>query len=117
MESIGSREILRISVNGQSHELLVKPYSTLLEVLREDLRLTGTKHGCEAGECGACVVLVDGTPQLSCLVLPGQVGGSEITTIEGVSNGSEMHPVQQPQDHLRNAPSRVQDHARPGWSA
>ncbi|NNN19106.1 MAG: (2Fe-2S)-binding protein [Acidimicrobiaceae bacterium] len=95
MSSIGSREILRFSVNGRSHELLVKPYATLLEVLREDLRLTGTKHGCEAGECGACVVLVDGTPQLSCLVLPGQVEGSEITTIEGVSDGGTLHPVQQ----------------------
>ncbi len=95
MGNIGSREILRLSVNGRHHELLVKPYATLLEVLREDLRLTGTKHGCEAGECGACVVLVDGTPQLSCLVLPGQIEGSEVTTIEGVSNGSELHPVQQ----------------------
>lgn len=95
MSSIGSREILRFSVNGRAHEMLVKPYATLLEVLREDLRLTGTKHGCEAGECGACVVLVDGTPQLSCLVLPGQVEGSEITTIEGVSDGGTLHPVQQ----------------------
>ncbi len=95
MGNIGGREILRLSVNGRNQELLVKPYATLLEVLREDLRLTGTKHGCEAGECGACVVLIDGTPQLSCLVLPGQIEGCEVTTIEGVSNGSELHPVQQ----------------------
>ncbi|TAN30110.1 MAG: (2Fe-2S)-binding protein [Actinomycetota bacterium] len=95
MSDIGSREILKISVNGQNKELLVKPYATLLEILREDLRLTGTKHGCEAGECGACVVLIDGTPQLSCLVLPGQIEGSEVTTIEGVSDGGKLHPVQQ----------------------
>jgi aerobic-type carbon monoxide dehydrogenase small subunit (CoxS/CutS family) len=93
--AIGSREILRLSVNGQDHELLVKPYSTLMEVLREDLRLTGTKHGCEAGECGACTVLIDGVPKLSCLVLPAQAEGAEVTTIEGVANGSTLHPVQQ----------------------
>jgi len=93
--AIGSREILRLSVNGQDRELLVKPYSTLMEVLREDLRLTGTKHGCEAGECGACTVLIDGVPKLSCLVLPAQAEGAEVTTIEGVANGSTLHPVQQ----------------------
>lgn len=92
--AIGSREILRLSVNGEARELLVKPYSTLLEVLREDLRLTGTKHGCEAGECGACTVLIDGVPKLSCVVLPAQAEGAEVTTIEGVANGSELHPVQ-----------------------
>jgi carbon-monoxide dehydrogenase small subunit len=90
----GSREILCLSVNGEARELLVKPYSTLLEVLREDLRLTGTKHGCEAGECGACTVLVDGVPKLSCVVLPAQVEGAEVTTIEGVADGSTLHPVQ-----------------------
>jgi len=70
VNAIGSREVLRLTVNGQDRELLVKPYSTLMEVLREDLRLTGTKHGCETGECGACTVLIDGVPKLSCLVLP-----------------------------------------------
>ncbi|MDA8186310.1 MAG: (2Fe-2S)-binding protein [Acidimicrobiales bacterium] len=95
MSAIVSSEVLRLSVNGHDRELLVKPYSTLLEVLREDLRLTGTKHGCEAGECGACMVLVDGIPKLSCLVLPAQVEGAEVTTIEGIGDGSDLHPVQQ----------------------
>src|SRR5665647_3232076 len=72
VSAIGSREVLRLSVNGQDRALLVKPYTTLMEVLREDLRLTGTKHGCEAGECGACTVLIDGVPKVSCLVLPAQ---------------------------------------------
>jgi len=93
--AIGSREVLRLSVNGQDRELLVKPYTTLMEVLREDLRLTGTKHGCEAGECGACTVLIDGVPKVSCLVLPAQAEGTTVTTIEGVANGSTLHPVQQ----------------------
>ena len=93
--AIGRKVVLRLCVNGQDREVLVKPYSTLLEVLREDLRLTGTKHGCEAGECGACMVLVDGVPKLSCLVLPAQVEGAVVTTIEGVAEGSVLHPVQQ----------------------
>jgi len=95
VNAIGSREVLRLTVNGQDRELLVKPYSTLMEVLREDLRLTGTKHGCETGECGACTVLIDGVPKLSCLVLPAQAEDAEVTTIEGVANGSTLHPVQQ----------------------
>jgi carbon-monoxide dehydrogenase small subunit len=95
MSAIGSREVLRLFVNGQGRELLVKPHATLLEVLREDLRLTGTKHGCETGECGACMVLIDGVPQLSCVVLPAQAEGTEVTTIEGVAQGSTLHPVQQ----------------------
>jgi carbon-monoxide dehydrogenase small subunit len=95
MSAIGSREVLHLGVNGQGRELLVKPYATLLEVLREDLRLTGTKHGCETGECGACTVLVDGVPKLSCVTLPAQVEGAEVTTIEGVAQGSTLHPVQQ----------------------
>ena len=95
MGAIGTREVLRLSVNGQDRELLVKPYATLLEVLREDLRLTGTKHGCEAGECGACMVLIDDVPKLSCLVLPAQAEGTQVTTIEGVADGATLHPVQQ----------------------
>jgi aerobic carbon-monoxide dehydrogenase small subunit len=95
LSAVGGREVLRLSVNGQDRELLVKPYATLLEVLREDLRLTGTKHGCEAGECGACTVLVDDVPMLSCLMLPAQAEGAQVTTIEGVAAGSTLHPVQQ----------------------
>jgi carbon-monoxide dehydrogenase small subunit len=93
--AIGSKEVLRLCVNGRDREVLVKPNSTLLEVLREDLRLTGTKHGCETGECGACMVLIDGVPKLSCVVLPAQAEGSDVTTIEGVAQGSTLHPVQQ----------------------
>jgi carbon-monoxide dehydrogenase small subunit len=85
----------KVRVNGEPQELLVRPHRTLLEVLREDLGLTGTKHGCELGECGACTVLVDGKPQLSCLTLPAQVAGSEITTIEGVADGGTLHALQE----------------------
>jgi len=72
----------------------VPVHKTLLEVLREDLNLTGTKHGCETGECGACTVLVDGEPVLSCLALPIEFQGREITTIEGMANGATPHPLQ-----------------------
>ena len=85
---------LSLIVNGETHEILVAVHKTLLEVLREDLGLTGTKHGCELGECGTCTVLVDGRPQLSCLLLPIQVQGRAITTIEGLARGSELHPLQ-----------------------
>jgi len=81
-------------VNGEDHELLFAPYKTLLEVLREDLDLTGTKHGCELGECGACAVLVDGQPLLSCLVLAIECEGKSIETVEGLARGSELHPLQ-----------------------
>jgi aerobic-type carbon monoxide dehydrogenase small subunit (CoxS/CutS family) len=86
---------LRLSVNGETHELLVAAHKTLLEVLREDLGLTGTKHGCELGECGTCTVLVDGTPVLSCLALPLEVEDRAITTVEGLARGGELHPLQQ----------------------
>ena len=89
------REALALSVNGEEHQLLAPVHRTLLEVLREDLGLTGTKHGCELGECGTCTVLVDGRPQLSCLLLPIQVEGREITTVEGLGSTSELHPLQQ----------------------
>jgi len=70
-------------------------HKTLLEVLREDLALTGTKHGCELGECGTCTVLVDGQPVLSCLALPLETEGRRITTIEGLADGARLHPLQQ----------------------
>ncbi|MDQ6878869.1 MAG: (2Fe-2S)-binding protein [Candidatus Dormibacteraeota bacterium] len=89
------RQVLTLVVNGERAELLLPVHKTLLEVLREDMRLTGTKHGCELGECGTCTVLVDGKPELSCLVLPIQVEGRAITTVEGMANGSELHPLQQ----------------------
>jgi aerobic-type carbon monoxide dehydrogenase small subunit (CoxS/CutS family) len=85
---------LRLSVNGEDQEALVAPYKTLLEVLREDLALTGTKHGCELGECGACAVLVDGEPVLSCLVLALECEGRAIDTVEGLARGPELHPLQ-----------------------
>ncbi len=75
------REVLLLRVNGEEHQVLVPVHATLLEVLREQLGLTGTKHGCELGECGTCTVLVDGRPQLSCLLLPVQLEGHEITTV------------------------------------
>jgi carbon-monoxide dehydrogenase small subunit len=85
---------LSLSVNGEPLEASFAPYKTLLEVLREDLALTGTKHGCELGECGACAVLVDGEPQLSCLVLAVECGGRRIDTVEGLARGAELHPLQ-----------------------
>ena len=86
--------LLQLSVNGEAAEATVAPYKTLLEVLREDLDLTGTKHGCELGECGACTVLLDGAPQLSCLVLALECEGREVQTIEGLARGPELHPLQ-----------------------
>ena len=86
--------ILHLRVNGQAHEVLAPTHHTLLEVLREEMDLTGTKHGCELGECGACTVLIDGVPTLSCLTLPVEVQGADITTVEGLAVGSEMHPLQ-----------------------
>src|SRR3982075_371064 len=89
------RIVLPLDVNGERTELLLPVHKTLLEVLREDMQLTGTKHGCELGECGTCTVLVDGRPELSCLLLPLQVEGRAITTIEGMASGSQLHPLQQ----------------------
>jgi carbon-monoxide dehydrogenase small subunit len=86
---------LTLTVNGERHELLVPVHKTLLEVLREDLDLTGTKHGCELGECGTCTVLVDGEPVLSCLALPVELEGRAIETVEGMADGSRLHPLQQ----------------------
>jgi len=84
-----------LTVNDELHEALVPVHKTLLEVLREDLGLTGTKHGCELGECGTCTVLIDGQPVLSCLALPLEAEGRRITTIEGLADGARLHPLQQ----------------------
>ncbi len=92
--TIADRVALRLRVNGEDMAVMVPPYKTLLEVLREDLGLTGTKHGCELGECSTCGVLVDGRPFLSCLAMPLDLEGREITTVEGMANGSEPHPLQ-----------------------
>ena len=84
-----------LTVNDEAREALAPVHKTLLEVLREDLGLTGTKHGCDLGECGTCTVLVDGEPVLSCLVLPVEVEGRRITTVEGMAQKGRLHPLQQ----------------------
>lgn len=89
-----SKILLRLIVNGETREVAASPSKTLLEVLREDLGLIGTKHGCEVGECGTCTVLVDGQPALSCLLLPCELEGHSITTIEGLAEDAKLHPLQ-----------------------
>jgi carbon-monoxide dehydrogenase small subunit len=83
-----------LTVNGEPTEVAFAPYKTLLEVLREDLQLCGTKHGCELGECGACAVLLDGRPVLSCLVLGVDCDGASVTTVEGLTQDGRLHPLQ-----------------------
>lgn len=85
---------ISFTLNGETAEVAFAPHKTLLEVLREDLGLTGTKHGCELGECGTCTVLVDGRSILSCLMLGLDAEGREVTTIEGLAAGGELHPLQ-----------------------
>jgi len=89
------RELITLRVNGEQREVAVQPHHTLLEVLREDLGLIGTKHGCELGECGACTVLLDGQPVLACLTLPLEVQDCAITTIEGLEQNGVLHPLQE----------------------
>jgi carbon-monoxide dehydrogenase small subunit len=95
MAAVPKRVHMEFTVNGEAAPVSFAPYKTLLEVLREDLNLTGTKHGCELGECGACAVLVDGEPQLSCLVLGVTCEGRRIETVEGLANGADLHPLQE----------------------
>jgi len=90
-----ARVDLTFKVNAEETRVSFEPYKTLLEVLREDLALTGTKHGCELGECGACAVLVDGEPLLSCLTLALACEGREITTVEGLARNAQLHPLQE----------------------
>src|SRR5207249_915866 len=85
---------IAFELNGEPVEVAFAPHKTLLEVLREDLGLTGTKHGCELGECGTCTVLVDGAPVLSCLVLGLACAGRRVKTVEGMAEGGKLHPLQ-----------------------
>ncbi len=85
---------IRITLNGEPLDVSFAPYKTLLEVLREDLGHTGTKHGCELGECGACAVLVDGQPVLSCLLLALESDGKSVLTVEGLGAEGKLHPLQ-----------------------
>lgn len=92
---VPTRLHLALTVNGEPAEAAVDPAKTLLEVLREDLQLTGTKHGCELGECGACAVLLDGEPVLSCLVLAPECGGRAVVTVEGLGRDGRLDPLQE----------------------
>ena len=86
---------IKLSLNGIVHDLEISPNQTLLEVLREKLGFTGTKKACDIGHCGACTVLIDGNPTLSCLTLAVEMQGKEITTIEGVGSSENLHPIQE----------------------
>jgi len=92
---MGSKHRIQITVNEEEHDLLVHPNRTLLDLLRYDLGLTGTKQGCDEGDCGACTVIVNGKVMTSCLVLAVEVAGAAITTIEGLHQGDALHPIQQ----------------------
>jgi carbon-monoxide dehydrogenase small subunit len=89
------KRLIELSVNDDIHEIAVKPNDTLLEVLRNGLHLVGTKEGCSVGECGACTVLLDGKPILACLLLATDASGHQITTIEGLSSGDALSPLQE----------------------
>ncbi|MEE8415708.1 MAG: (2Fe-2S)-binding protein [Desulfobacterales bacterium] len=88
------KRALELKINGDTHDVLVSPNNTLLEVLRDKLGLTGTKRGCDLGSCGACTVLIDGEACLSCLILAVDAAGREILTIEGLAAGGDLHPLQ-----------------------
>ena len=89
------KQVIKLTVDGETSELLIEPQRTLLEVLRENLELTGTKEGCGLGDCGACTVLMDGKPVLSCLTLAVEAQGKDILTIEGLAHEGKLHSVQQ----------------------
>lgn len=90
-----AKQIINLTVNGRPYELLIEPNTTLVDLLRDELDLTGTKCNCRAGECGACTVLIDGKPALSCLTLAVSAHDKNILTIEGLADGSRLHPIQQ----------------------
>jgi carbon-monoxide dehydrogenase small subunit len=89
------KELVKLNINGEDIDVAFDHSKTLLEVLREDLDLTGTKHGCELGECGACTVLIGGRPMVSCLMLAIEAIGEKVTTIEGLMEGNRPHPLQE----------------------
>jgi carbon-monoxide dehydrogenase small subunit len=89
------KRLISLKINGREYEVAVSASRTLLELLREDLMLTGTKEGCDDGTCGSCTVLLDGKPIRSCLLLAVEAKGREVTTIEGLSEGAKLHPIQQ----------------------
>lgn len=88
------KKLIRLTINDQDYEIAVKPNQTLADVIREDIGLTGTKKGCEVGECGTCTVILDGKPVNSCLVLAVQADGKHILTIEGLDTDKGLHPIQ-----------------------
>ena len=90
-----AKEIAAFVVNGQKYEVIIEPHMLLVDVLRDSLGLTGTKYACGAGDCGACTVLIDGKPSLSCLTLAITARDKSILTIEGLAQGGELHPIQQ----------------------
>ena len=89
------KELIELKVNGEEYEVAIQPWRTLLEVLRNDLGLTGAKRGCDEGDCGACTVIIDGKTKLACLTLAIEAEGKEIETIEGLAKGGELHPIQE----------------------
>jgi len=88
------KQNIQLNVNDELHQIIIEQNKTLIDVLREELGLMGTKKGCDEGSCGACTVLLDGTPVLSCLTLAVDAQGKKIQTIEGLAKGSELHPIQ-----------------------
>jgi aerobic-type carbon monoxide dehydrogenase small subunit (CoxS/CutS family) len=88
------KKVLKLTVNGQPYELYIKPKTLLIEVLRDHLQLTGAKRGCDTGSCGACTVILDGMAVKSCSILALQADGGEVTTVEGLADGNELHPLQ-----------------------
>src|SRR5512145_1035812 len=95
MRDSGMQHVFHLCINGEGVAVLAPVHKTLLEVLREDLQLTGTKHGCELGECGTCAVLVDGEPVLSCLLIAAECQGRDVATIEGLAEHGRLHPLQE----------------------
>ncbi len=88
------KKVLKITVNGRLYDLYIKPKTLLIEVLRDHLQLTGAKRGCDTGSCGACTVILDGMAVKSCSIMAIQADGSEVTTVEGLADENELHPLQ-----------------------